>query len=232
MKRAIVIGAGGHGREVAEILREQASLNGELSVLGFVDDNPSLHKQILDGLPVLGGWKWFDGVDRSEICVISAVGSPDATKRLTEQAAALGLAFVSAISPAAHVSRYAILDEGIAIFPGAIVKTGARLGSHCILNVGVTVSHDTNVGRYCNLNPGARLAGNVSIGEGCYIGMGSNVIQGRSIGPWSVLGAGAVVNRNLPADITAVGVPARVIKVNGERLSQPITLSLSSDAAN
>jgi sugar O-acyltransferase (sialic acid O-acetyltransferase NeuD family) len=219
MKRAIIIGAGGHGREVAEILHDQARLNGALSVLGFIDDDPSLDNQIVDGLPVLGGWQWFDGVDRSEIRVISAVGSPCVARRLHEQAAALGLKFVSAISPVAQVSPYAIIEEGIAIFPHVIVNTGAHLGSHCILNVGVTVSHDASVGRYCNLNPGVHLAGNVSIGEGCYIGMGSNVIQGRSIGPWSVVGAGAVINRDLPANVTAVGVPARVIKIKGEKTS-------------
>ena len=69
---------------------------------------------------------------------------------------------------------------------------------------------------FCNINPGAHLAGNVTVGEGCYIGMGANIIQGISIGPWSIIGAGAVVVRDIPANVTAVGVPAKVIKTREE----------------
>jgi acetyltransferase EpsM len=52
----------------------------------------------------------------------------------------------------------------------------------------------------------------VNVGEGCYIGMGANVIQGKSIGDWTVVGAGAAVVTDLPANVTAVGVPAAVVK--------------------
>jgi len=48
--------------------------------------------------------------------------------------------------------------------------------------------------------------------------MGANVIQGRAIGPWSTVGAGAVVIRDLPAGVTAVGVPARIIKSREEKI--------------
>lgn len=74
------------------------------------------------------------------------------------------------------------------------------------------MSHDTKLGDYSTLNPGVNLAGNVSIGEGCYLGIGCSVIQSITIGPWTTVGAGAAVTRDLPANVTAVGVPARVIK--------------------
>jgi dTDP-4-amino-4,6-dideoxygalactose transaminase/acetyltransferase-like isoleucine patch superfamily enzyme len=125
---------------------------------------------------------------------------------------ALGLTFVSAISPLAHISPSARIGQGITVFPHVVVNTGAHLDNYCILNVDATVSHDTKVGRYSNINPGVHLAGNVTVGEGCYIGMGANVIQGRSIGSWTVVGAGAVVTQDLPGNVTAVGVPAAVIK--------------------
>jgi acetyltransferase-like isoleucine patch superfamily enzyme len=70
------------------------------------------------------------------------------------------------------------------------------------------------VGDFCNINPGVHLAGNVTVGEGCYIGMGANVIQGINIGPWSIIGTGAAVIRDIPPHVTAVGVPARVIKLH------------------
>ncbi len=212
MKQVVIIGAGGHGREVAEILRHQVRRGMGLSVLGFVDDDRSLHGQQVDGLPVLGDWTWFQCINRNEVSVICAVGLPHVCRRLVQRAQALGLSFVNAVSPLAHISAMACVGPGVTIFPHVVVNSGARLYGHCILNIGVSISHDTSVGSYCNLNPGVHVAGNVSIGEGCYIGMGANIIQGRSIGPWTTVGAGAAVIRDLPANVTAVGVPAKVIK--------------------
>ena len=212
MKRVVIIGAGGHGREVADILRHQARTDGEIEALGFVDDNRDLHDRSVDGLPVLGDWSWFEGADRTDVDVVCAVGSPVVCRRLVERARAIGLSFASVISPLAHISSFVRLGEGVTVFPNVIINTGALVDSYCVLNVGVVVSHDATVGPYSNINPGAQLAGNVTIGEGCYIGMGANVIQGRSIGAWSVVGAGAVVTRDVPARVTAVGVPARIIQ--------------------
>lgn len=212
MKRVVIIGAGGHGREVAEIVRHQSQEGGELSALGFIDDNPSLRHQTIDGLPVLGDWTWFEGVSRSEIAVICAVGSPQVARHLAQRAVSIGLSFINAISPLAYVSPYAKVGDGLVMFPHTVANSGSLLGDHCILNVSATVSHDTKISRYSNINPGAHLAGNVSVGEGCYVGMGANIIQGKSIGEWTTIGAGAVVIRDLPANVTAVGVPATVIK--------------------
>lgn len=212
MAKVVIIGAGGHAREVLEILLACRANGHEIEPLGFIDENPDNHGHTLDGFPVLGDFRWFEGVDRSEVAVICAVGTPQVSRKLAQEAQALGLHFASAISPKACISSSARIGHGVMIFPNVIINTGAVIGDHVILNVAVTVSHDTVVDGFCNINPGAHLAGNVTVGEGCYIGMGANVIQGVTIGPWSIIGAGAVVVRDVPANVTAVGVPAQVIK--------------------
>lgn len=212
MTQVVIIGAGGHGREVAEILRHQAQRGADIQLLGFIDEQPRLHGHSIDGLMVLGDWSWFDTRSGADVAVICAVGTPQICRRLVHKAQARGLRFINAISPLAHVSSGARLGQGIVVFPRVVISTGVYLGNHCILNMAVTVSHDTSVGAYSNLNPGAHLAGDVKIGVGCYVGMGTNVIQQRSIGSWTIVGAGAAVVHDLPGNVTAVGIPAQVIK--------------------
>lgn len=206
MKDAVVIGAGGHGREVAEILADGPNFR----PIGFIDQDPQLTGRTIDDLPVLGTLQWL--AEHPSVLVVVAIGNPVILQRVVGQVCELGNQFAQAVSPAAKISRLAELAPGVVIFPGAIVNTRARIGACATLNVGSTVSHDSVVGEYCNLNPGARLGGNVTLGDGCYIGMGACVIHGRTIGAWTTVGAGSAVVRDLPEHVTAVGSPARVIK--------------------
>lgn len=212
MRRVVIIGAGGHGREVADILRHQAQQDSDLAILGFIDEDPTLHHQTVNGLPVLGDLTWFEGVDKSKLAAVCAVGLPQARKRLAERTRDMGVSFMNAISPLAHFSPSAKIGEGVMMLPNSFAGTDSFVGNHAIVNAGATISHDSRIGRYGTLNPGVHLAGNVLIGEGCYLGIGSSVIHGVSIGSWTIVGAGAVVVRDLPDNVTAVGVPATVIK--------------------
>jgi len=236
MQRVVILGAGGHARETLGIFQNMNRVEKQWEVLGFIDEDFDKHGQILDGVPVLGGFDWisntstlrqpFDGAqdkaqdsaglsasaDKGEVRVISTIGDTSAQRQMVEKALSLGLKFCSAISPLAHISPYARLGTGIMVAAYSIINTGAVIGNHTIINVACTISHDTLVGDFCNINPGVHLAGNVCVGEGCYISMGANVIQGVSIGPWTIVGAGAVVVGDLPANVTAVGVPAQVVK--------------------
>jgi sugar O-acyltransferase (sialic acid O-acetyltransferase NeuD family) len=215
MERVVIIGAGGHAREVAEIIRHQASVGGGSQAAGFVVDDPENQPREVAGLPVLGGWAWFNGRAREGLAVICAVGSPQLRRRMAERATSVGLKFASAVSPLAYLSPEAQLGAGVMIFPHCFVSAGSSVGAHAVVNVAASVSHDTRVGRYSTLGPGVRLAGRVSVGEGAYIGVGASVIDHVSVGAWTIVGGGAVVTNDLPEDVTAVGVPARVIKVNG-----------------
>lgn len=212
--KVAILGAGGHARETAEILLHAASDGQEIDVLGYIEESRGSHGEMRSGLRVLGGWEWFDDPYRGDVRVLCAVGDPTLRRSLVERARALGLRFATAVSPLASISRHASIGEGAIVFPLASVGPEVTIGEHATLNVGCSVSHDTRVGPFTTINPGARLAGNVVIGEGCAIGMGAQVIQKVRIGDGTVVGAGAVVIHDLPAGVTAVGVPTRVV---GER---------------
>ena len=207
MPGVVIIGAGAHGREIAEILNDNLT-----KVVGFIDDDLSLHHQTIDDLPVLGDWTWFESLNPNEIKVICGSGFSDTRKRMVERAVELGLQFISAISPLAYVSPRAQLATGVVIYPYAVVRRGAMLGNHTVVNAGAIISHDVKIGSHVTINPGVNIAGNVTVGEGCYLGIGCNLIQGVEIGDWTTIGAGAAVIGDLPPRVTAVGVPANIIK--------------------
>ncbi len=208
----VIIGAGVHGREVAEILRHQAEKESEVLTLGFVDDDRSLWHRSIDDIPVLGDWTWFKGVDRSEVGVICASGFSEIRKQMVIRARSHGLSFTNAISPLANLSPNATIGEGVVIYQNSTICRGASIGDHVLINAGSIISHDDTIGSYVTINPGVSLAGSVTLGEGCSLGIGCSVIQGISIGAWSIVGAGAAVIHDLPDNVTAVGVPARMIK--------------------
>lgn len=219
MSSIVIVGAGGHAREVLEILISMESHGQSVEVVGFVDDNPQLHDREINGVPVLGGIQWLVR-EQSRVEVICAIGAPDVRCELVERIADLGYRFASAISPYALISPHARIGQGVMIFPNTVIGPNVSVGNHAILNVGATVSHDSLVGDFCTINPSAHLAGNVHLGAKSSVGMGANVIQGVSIGCRTVIGAGAVVVRDLPPSVTAVGVPARVIKTHTHASAQ------------
>jgi sugar O-acyltransferase (sialic acid O-acetyltransferase NeuD family) len=206
-EEVVIVGAGGHGREIADIIHTTP----HQKLLGFIDENVEIHKRLINGIPVLGGFSFLSNLDRNSVKVICAIGTPTIHKALIQRTISLGFQFTNVISPSSIISSSATISHGVVVFPQVSVGANATLKSFSCLNVGVTVSHDTLVQEYAIINPGAHLAGNVTIGIGCMVGMGSNIIQGCSVGDWTTIGAGTVVVKDMPANVTAVGVPARII---------------------
>ena len=206
----VVVGAGGHAREVMECLLHAWRAGTGPEPLGFIDESPD-RTDSMNGLPVLGGLEWLVAPAARDVEVICAIGTPSACRDLVGRVSRYGVPFGTMVSPLAWIAPTASVDEGSMIFPQVVVNANARVGRHVTLNVASTVSHDTVVGDFCGVGPGAHLAGNVWLGEACFIGMSANVIQGVTIGAGSVVGAGAVVLEDVPEGATVVGVPGRLV---------------------
>lgn len=93
-------------------------------------------------------------------------------------------------------------------------KEFVEIEDFVILNLGCTVGHDSIIKKYSAFMPSVNISGEVTIGEGVYVGTGAKIINQLEIGENTIVGAGAVVSRTLPAHCTAVGVPAKVIKIH------------------
>jgi acetyltransferase-like isoleucine patch superfamily enzyme len=82
-----------------------------------------------------------------------------------------------------------------------------------LVNTAASIDHDNEIGDYAHISPHATLCGHVKVGEGTHIGAGAVVIPSIRIGKWCTVGAGTVVIRDIPDYATAVGNPAKIIKM-------------------
>lgn len=91
-------------------------------------------------------------------------------------------------------------------------STRIAIGMNCDIGPEVCFMAGTHLTGTSSRRAGEEQCRDIMIGNGCWIGMGTTLLAGVTIGPGTVIGAGALVNRDIPADSLAVGVPARVIK--------------------
>jgi UDP-perosamine 4-acetyltransferase len=207
--QVVIIGAGGHGKVVLDILRAA----GKYVPAGFVDADTTLAGMKVGGLPVFGPGNVLPKIRQQKIRhAIVAIGDNRTRQRYAALLREQGFELINAIHPPASVSAAAALGENVVIAAQATVCTEARLADCVIVNTSAVVDHECDVAEAVHVCPGAHLAGRVRVGAAAFIGLGANVIQCMTIGEHAVVGAGAVVIEDVPAYATAVGVPARVIK--------------------
>lgn len=199
MNRLIIIGAGGHGKVVADIAR----LNGYTDIV-FLDNTPNLKE--CAGYPVLGPDVMSDKVE-GEIFI--AIGATQIRKRLMEREK--GRVFPVLVHPSAVVADDVNIGEGSVVMAGAVINPGVRIGKGCIVNTSCSVDHDCKISDLCHVSVGSHLSGNVSVGEETWIGVGAVISNNISICKSCIIGAGAVVIRDIDIKGTYVGVPARHI---------------------
>lgn len=207
----VILGAGGFARETLDVVDAINAVSPTWDMLGFiVDSQYGQSGEIINDKPILGDFSWLE--QHREVYAVCGVGAPEARYQMTRRVQALGNLFASLIHPNAVMTRWVTLGTGIIITAGCILTNRIQIKDHVHLNLDCTIGHDAVLDQFVTLAPGVHVSGNVHIQEGAYIGTGANVIEKKIIGAWSVIGAGSTVVKNVPANSTVVGVPARVIK--------------------
>lgn len=200
-KNVVIIGAGGHGRVVADTI----TLCGD-KVVGFLDDNA----QSDENMKVIGkkadAHKYCDG----ETYLFVAIGNCKVRKEIMESLP--DAKWYIAIHPSAVVSPSAKIGEGSCVLPNAAVNNSAEIGKGVVVNTGAAVDHDNVIGDYSLLACGAHLAGTVSVGECTWIGVGSTISNNIVVCNNVRLEAGTVVIENITEEGTYLGNPAKKVR--------------------
>ncbi|KAI5914811.1 acetyltransferase [Thauera sp. 2A1] len=181
-KRIIVIGAGGHGRSVAEVIM----LLGRDRLVGFVDDGADADSKVWS-YPVLGTTASLTAHREIADAVLVAIGNNAVREKLHARVREADFELLTVIHPMAFVSPSATLGEGCAVMAGAVVGTEADLGEGVIVNCGATVDHHCKVEAFGHLGVNACMAGGSVLGRGAWMQAGSALGYGVHVTASSVL---------------------------------------------
>jgi sugar O-acyltransferase (sialic acid O-acetyltransferase NeuD family) len=210
-----MLGAGGFAREVLDTIDIINKHTDEaIEPIGFVYDNGNEDAgKLIHGIPVLGELSHLKKVDLNEIRLVAAVGRPVWRRKMVEEAKKMGGQFISIIHPTVTLSKWAKIGNGAIMQRFCIVMPEVVIGDFFISNGFVGIGHDAVIGDYVQMNPHVVISGGTIIGNDVFIGVRATVLPVR-IGDGAVIGACALVTKDVPPNVMAKGMPAKVYEMN------------------
>ena len=211
----IIIGAKGFAKEVLEILHQNSQLEG----LAFYDDvNHDLPALLYNQFPILKNENQVkEHFQKFGNDFTIGIGGSLLRKKMQEKFEALGGKLKSSISKFSEIGSYGvIIGDGSNILSGAILSNDVSIGFANIIYYNSIITHDVITGDYVEISPGAKLLGRSLIGDFSSIGCNAVILPDVKVGRNVIIGAGAVVNKDLPDNCVAVGIPAKIIKINND----------------
>ena len=202
-KRIVIVGAGGHGKVIADIAKQ----NKYDHILFLDDDEEVTH---CGEHPVVGKTDMYDHYLDCDFIV--AIGNGAIREKIQSKLRNNGIHIVSLIHPKAVVAEDVKIGMGTVVMAGAIVNSGTVIGEGCIINTASSVDHDNRIDNFAHISVGSHLAGTVHVGQSTMIGAGAVVSNNVNICGNCMIGAGAAVVKDIKKSGTYIGVPARLMK--------------------
>ncbi len=203
MKKLLIIGAGGHGRVVAD----SAESTKKYQEIAFLDDCFSQRKKNHHWSIIGAVDTWSQYVDQVDFII--AFGNNVLRLNITRELLSAGILPVNIIHPSAIISPHVTFGHGNVVFANAVINIGAKLADACIINTAATVDHDCHIHSGVHISPGAHLAGGVTVGELSWLGIGSSINECLTLAKQTQVGAGAAVINDTTADSLYLGIPAK-----------------------
>jgi sugar O-acyltransferase (sialic acid O-acetyltransferase NeuD family) len=192
-----ILGSSGHAREIAvyaESLRRWSQII-------FVDNEPGTEMQ-----PWSVSTAEYQRLAAGGLPCESIIGGGSIAVRRRMANELVG-AIATIVADGAHV--LGTVGVGSVVAPGAVIAPNAVLAQHVLLNYNAAVGHDARIGSLVVVAPLAAISGWCVVEDEAYIGAGSVVRERLHVGNGAIVGMGAVVTKDVPPHVTAVGVPAR-----------------------
>lgn len=206
-----IIGAGGHGNDIKALLPKCNNFFDKPYFVGYLDDD--IEKQRRDD--VVGPISFYTKLMSDygpDLYYVIGVNDPFVRRKIANYMDSIHAQPTSLVHGTAIVGPNCYIGKGSVLGPYSVLTVDVNIGRHVHLNTGASVNQNSVLGDYCTLSPGAKVCGDVKIGHTTYLGANSTVINMKNVGNNVTIGAGGVVVKDIPNDVIAVGVPAKVIK--------------------
>lgn len=202
--RLLILGAGGHGRAVADIAAECGWL-----VAGFTERADTPPRSDVVGDDALAAALIRSG--KADAAIVG-VGSTALVRRvqLFDLLKSADVRIATLVHPGASVSRRCRIGGGVVVSAGCVLGPSVEIADNVVVYSNAVAEHDCRIGEHCYLSPGVVLSGAVTLEPRSFLGAGSVVLPGLTVGTGAVVAAGAVVTSDVPAGQTVMGIPARV----------------------
>lgn len=215
-KQLLLFPFGGNAREALISIFAINSIEPEWDIVGFVDDDRSVHGNECCGIKVLGGRELLSAYNSAYILAVP--GSPKGYLRRKTIIDGLCLdkaRFATIVHPSAIRSPDATVGYNTLLMSNVVVSCGSRIGNHCIVLPNTVLAHDSSLGDYGCIGSNVSISGSVMIGTECYIGSGVKIRENIRIGGRTLIGLGSNVISDVEKETVAVGNPARAIHRHG-----------------
>jgi sugar O-acyltransferase (sialic acid O-acetyltransferase NeuD family) len=210
MKKVWIVGAGGFSKVFYEILQTEKNIK----ILGFLDDDDSKRDKKAYGIPILTPInkikKIIKNTENNYFTI--SIGNTKIRHNLYLELRNYGMLPINIIDKHAIISPLATIEEGVMIESGTCINASAIIKENCCICLNVSIGHDAKIGRSVHLSHNVSLGGGAILEDCVFMGLNSCVLPNIKVGKNSIIGAGAVVTKDIPPDVIAVGTPAKVIK--------------------
>jgi sugar O-acyltransferase (sialic acid O-acetyltransferase NeuD family) len=201
--KVLLIGAGGHASSCIEIIEAE----NKKEIVGLIGTQDEVGKKLL-GYEVIGTEKDFADLLELTSNLILGLGqikSPNLRIEIKEKFIKEGFIFESVISPAAQISKHAVVGVGTVIMHGVVINAGVKIGDYSIINTGSIIEHDSKIGNFSHVSTGVIINGEASIGNNTFVGSGTVVMERINIGDNCIVGMGQQVRHDLSHHSKYVG---------------------------
>lgn len=153
-KRVAIIGAGGHGRVIAECILKSDVYD----LIGFVDSNTPLHSVVFGDVKVISSQENILELGSVDEFII-AIGNSSIRRKIVSEFQGK-LKWASVIHPSAVVSTDVKFLEGTIVLANAVVNTGTTIGKFSIIDAGSIIDHDCEIGEFSHIAIGTNVGSN------------------------------------------------------------------------
>ena len=207
MRKLIIAGAGGFGREVYNWALAHPACGNEWEIAGFLDDNPAALDAYDYPVGIIGSIAGHQ--PRADELFLCAIGAPAIKRSVCESLQARSAVFATLIHPSAVIGANVQMGQGVIVCPYAVITCDVTIGNFVGINCHSSIGHDVQVGDWVTLSGYCDVTGQTQLGEMAFLGSGARILPLKKVGARALVGAGAVVISHVGDDAKVFGNPAK-----------------------